>query len=93
MTIEHKGKLLDYTQGDHVRVADVGVAFWFVRYAERCVVDYWDPLDNTYVTDFDTAVVRAVGDDVDREVPTDDIRHLEEDEFCGGCGQIGCGHG
>jgi len=33
-----------------------------------------------------------VGDDCVFEVDKDDLTELDEDEFCHGCGQIGCGH-
>ena len=41
----------------------------------------------------DPVTIRMVGDDRDFEVSADDIQLIDEDEFCGGCGQIGCGHG
>ena len=43
--------------------------------------------------DTDRAVIRMVGDDRDFEVDVSDVEPIDEDEFCGGCGQIGCGHG
>ena len=39
----------------------------------------------------DRAVVVAIGDDMEREVDLDSLSKLEEEDFCGGCGQIGCG--
>ena len=41
----------------------------------------------------DCRVVVMVGDDHRHHVDAADISPLGEDEFCGGCGQIGCGHG
>ncbi|TNF82081.1 MAG: hypothetical protein EP299_01795 [Acidobacteria bacterium] len=83
-----------FERGDHVQVKGFpGVAFWFVGYAERRVLDPWDPLQDTYDIDHSTAVVRAVGDDLDREIDMDRLEPLDRDAFCGGCGQIGCGHG
>ena len=38
-------------------------------------------------------VIRMVGDDRDFEVYPEELTHVTADEFCGGCGQIGCGHG
>jgi len=39
-------------------------------------------------------LVRAVmvGDDRVHEVDKDDLIPLDEDDFCHGCGQVGCGH-
>lgn len=37
--------------------------------------------------------VHMVGDDRVYEVNADDCSPLPDDEFCGSCGQIGCGHG
>ena len=34
-----------------------------------------------------------VGDDHIHYVDPTDLELLDRDEFCGGCGQIGCGHG
>ena len=36
--------------------------------------------------------VVMVGDDAVHTVDKDDLSPLSEDEFCHGCGQIGCGH-
>ena len=81
-----------------------GVACWFVGWAEneptegcdcrwdcdgptRC--ECWHHLD----VDPTTAIVIMVGDDTKHFVDTDSLRKLDEDEFCGSCGQIGCRHG
>lgn len=37
--------------------------------------------------------IRMVGDDRDFLVDRSEVTAIEEDEFCGGCGQIGCGWG
>ncbi len=37
--------------------------------------------------------IRMVGDDRDFLVDRSEVEVIEEDAFCGGCGQIGCGHG
>ena len=38
-------------------------------------------------------VAVMVGDDRHFSVDEDDLTPLAEEEFCGSCGQIGCGHG
>ena len=35
--------------------------------------------------------VRMVGDDTVHEVDADYVEGIDEEDFCGGCGQIGCG--
>lgn len=38
-------------------------------------------------------LVRMVGDDVLYAIWPDELEPLDEEAFCGECGQIGCGHG
>ena len=79
------------TRGDHVRhVNRPGIAMWFIGYLEHVEYDEFDPGQPTITIDHDTAIVRMVGDDRDLEVPYDELETISEDEFCGGCGQIGC---
>lgn len=67
-------------RGTTVRVERYeGVACW---YANRCDVGH-----------IGCVIVVAVGDDVGRHVDEDELTPLDEGDFCGGCGQIGCGHG
>jgi hypothetical protein len=39
------------------------------------------------------ARMRMVGDDREHLVDPHDIAELGEDDYCAGCGQVGCGHG
>lgn len=41
-----------------------------------------------------TSVVRAVmvGDDRELEVDRSELKLISDDDYCSGCGQIGCGH-
>lgn len=41
----------------------------------------------------DQVYVIMVGDDQEHLVDFDDLTIIDEDEYCGQCGQIGCGHG
>ena len=43
---------------------------------------------------FDNSRVIAVmvGDNREHEIDVDDLVKIDEDDFCGSCGQIGCGH-
>lgn len=70
----------EFKRGDHVRsVTHEGVAFW-----------YLGPCDDGH---HDCHLLQMVGDDFEWHVDASDITPLPEEEFCGGCGQIGCGHG
>lgn len=40
----------------------------------------------------DAYVVVMVGDDREHVVAVEDLTEIDEDAYCGGCGQIGCGH-
>lgn len=55
-----------------------GVALWL----DRPCYDHWD-----------CVLAVMVGDDVRHHVDVDDLEPVEDDDYCGGCGQIGCGHG
>jgi len=91
-----------WTRGDHVRHPRfAGVALWFVgyKYHQECDLDdVWQDEEDRWMhgykswIDFETAVVRMVGDDRDHEVSSAELKALDEDEFCGGCGQVGCAH-
>ena len=48
--------------------------------------DYEEVVDNSRV------VAVMVGDDREHEIDIDDLVKIDEDDFCFGCGQIGCGH-
>lgn len=37
-------------------------------------------------------IVVMIGDDAHHVVDPDDLVHLDEDDYCHECGQIGCGH-
>lgn len=49
--------------------------------------------EGEFTTDPDgpRVLVRMVGDDHNFEVERDELHALKRSEFCGGCGQIGCG--
>lgn len=92
------------TRGDHVRVRGYGgVAFWVLGDCTEieCGPDHddgdWDGYgghgDDCRLAHSDCVMVRMVGDDRDHHVDSSDLAALNGDEFCGGCGQIGCGHG
>jgi hypothetical protein len=94
-------------RGDYVKVrALAGVACVFLgpgRVWEQTTVlvenedgeevEHEIPGDGEWVPDESVARVRMVGDDTVYEVDPDDCKPLDESEFCGSCGQMGCSHG
>ena len=36
-------------------------------------------------------IVVMVGDDYKHHVDMDDVHEIDDDDYCSGCGQIGCG--
>lgn len=86
-----------FRRGDDVRSKRYpGIAMWVTGYATRDPDPMgWDPWDGPYderpkVVDYQTAVVRMVGDDRDIEIDIADLEPLDPDDFCPECGQIGC---
>ena len=68
-----------FKHGDHVRSDRYeGVAMWYLAGCEY---------------HYGCVLVRMVGDDATIHLGETEIVPLDEDEFCGSCGQIGCGHG
>ncbi len=45
--------------------------------------------------ELDTSMVTAVmvGDNREHVIDVDDLTPISDEDFCAGCGQIGCGHG
>jgi hypothetical protein len=52
-----------------------------------------DSDEGEWVDNEDRVIVTMVGDDRKHEVDPSDLAALPDDEFCDGCGSIGCGHG
>ena len=81
-----------------------GIAFYLTRYfeEEKCheislgfdeegFEDFeyvWDS-----VFDYERVIAVMVGDDREHIVDVSDLRKLDDEDYCSGCGQIGCGHG
>ena len=42
---------------------------------------------------FHCGIYIMVGDDYKWHIDMHDVRPLDDDDYCNGCGQIGCGHG
>ncbi len=81
--------------GAYVRVKGFsGVACIFVgMQIER----FWDLDEGIYLEDPEEretgmALVVMVGDDHRHAVDPEDMTEIDEETFCHGCGQIGCGH-
>ena len=89
MTSGAESQALD--MGAHYKVAGwgAGIAFYLLGYVMTRDEDYeW-----TGIEEEDRGRVRAVmvGDDRVFEVDVDDLEMIGEEDFCRGCGQIGCG--
>ncbi len=68
-----------------------GVALWYVEPGKVRSQSWGDHGAEYGEWEEDgSAVVVMVGDDREHRVPFDDLEKIEEAEFCGGCGQIGC---
>lgn len=77
-----------------------GIAFYLRGYVRTPLVDdntgelvrdWLGECDDAY--NVDTTQVRAimVGDDREHIVDVNDLTPLDDDAYCSGCGQIGCG--
>jgi hypothetical protein len=72
-----------------------GIA-WSLRGYVEVLLPVYDEDGNEIGWEYDTdqSHVRAVmvGDDREFEFEVSDLTKIDEDDFCHGCGQIGCGH-
>lgn len=67
-----------------------GIAFYLLGYVERGTAETeWT---GERVTDTDWVRAVMVGDDREHKIETCDLTPLDDDNYCGQCGQIGCGH-
>ncbi len=73
-----------------------GVAFYIKRYAQIWVPERddhgWPTGEGEYEDDPDTVIMVIVGDDYEHTIYVSDLTPLADDDYCGGCGQIGCTH-
>jgi hypothetical protein len=65
-----------------------GVA-WYI--ARGC--DQFADEDETDCLHGECVIMVMVGDDVGWHTQASELIEINDDEYCGGCGQIGCGHG
>jgi hypothetical protein len=80
-----------------------GVAWWIESYVEEFKEVEWTEEDEDgetlYCYDVEvsdnTSLVNAimVGDDRRHVIDVDDLVKIGDDDYCSGCGQIGCRHG
>ena len=86
--------------GDYVTANTYrGVAFYVQRNDVELVYDDdwnhdepWSNDEPEEVTVPDRFVCTMVGDDREHIIDVEDLEPLDEDHFCPGCGQTGCGH-
>lgn len=77
-----------------------GVAWRATSHVEtsELIHDYYEDDDSSAnyaewesITDYSRVNAHMVGDDANWEFDVSDLTPLEDDEYCSGCGQIGCG--
>lgn len=85
--------MTEYARGDTVRVSGYrGIAFYVVGpEMEAQPIGPDDFGDDWDFVDTGNLIVCMVGDDRHHSIDPDDITPLDDDEYCGSCGQIGCG--
>ena len=92
--------------GQYVSVADYkGVAFWVDNWAKEINEQYveyvnpddsgdvffgWEEIENISDTQVECYMI---GDDRKFVFDISDLTLIDVNDFCGSCGQIGCGHG
>lgn len=79
----------DYVTADNYR----GVAFYVQRNATEMIypdINWICEPEEVELEDW--FVCTMVGDDREHIIDVDDLEPLDEDDFCPGCGQTGCGH-
>ena len=76
---------------DAVRIAGYAGIAWYVLgwQTEPDVDTEWSGYENRT----GRLICVMVGDDRHWVIDPDDITPLDRSEYCGSCGQIGCGHG
>jgi hypothetical protein len=81
--------LLDFLPGSAVRVAgSEGIAFRVDGMPTRRLADYdWSGIE---LVNPSQRRVHMIGDDREWVVDVDDLTPLDDDDYCGTCGQIGC---
>lgn len=97
MDIAELERLEDESDGDQRYTVEGfgGVAVW---YAGREVERYWDldeGIDWSEPEERTTGrvLVVMVGDDRRHSVEPEDLTPIDDEDYCGGCGQVGCGWG
>ena len=99
MSILHLDNDRTIDTNDRFIVAGYGGVAWYVVGLEyETVYDYeWNDefgCEDEIAIERMTGMVRAimVGDDRVELIDPDDLVVIDEDDYCHGCGQIGCGH-
>ena len=83
-----------FKPGDTVTVEGrAGVAWRISHHATEMIYDNdwrYDEPEEVELDDWFVCIM--VGDDQEFTFDVDDLTHLDEDGYCPGCGQTGCGH-
>ena len=83
-----------FKPGDTVTVDRHGGVAWYIQgHAVEYEYDnQYEDVEPLEIEMPDRFVCVMVGDDREHEFDVDDLTHLDEDGYCPGCGQTGCGH-
>lgn len=91
-----------FTRGDRVTVDGYDGVAWFVTGPELVWEadmalcededgnEWTEPIGDGEMVPTDRLVCVMVGDDRDFTFDAEDLTSIDEDDFCGSCGQIGC---
>ena len=83
-----------FKPGDTVTVdRREGIAWYIQGHAVEHIYDNdWRYDEPEEIEIPDRFICTMIGDNREFEFDADDLTHLDEDGYCPGCGQTGCGH-
>lgn len=95
MTTEQLIEELAGAEGRYTHSRMTGVAFYIQG---GCEAEHTEECEQEWAGDCDCppehegcVIGVMVGDDYRHHIDPDDLTLISEDDYCGGCGQIGCG--
>lgn len=85
----------EFNIGDHVKVEGWGgIAFYIHKWAKTTTPltdeESGEIYDYEVEDDPEHVICVMVGDDREHVFHRDELAVIDEDDYCGGCGQIGC---
>jgi hypothetical protein len=91
MRAHYEADVAEFPRGQAYRVKGCGAVAWCILGWET--VPDEDTVWSGYEARTGRVVACMIGDDRLTPLDREDLMAIEEDEFCGSCGQIGCGWG